>query len=66
MFFKSPNVWVHLARGASGLGLVYLVLQYASVLGWWALIPGIAAVALLGGCPMCWLVGFCQIPFGKK
>jgi hypothetical protein len=55
--FQSPSVKIHIARGLLGFGFLALTLSYAPVLGWWALLPGAAALVSFGGCPTCWLVG---------
>ena len=47
--FGSPNVKIHLVRGLLALGLLALVLRYASQLGWWTLLPAAGALALFGG-----------------
>jgi hypothetical protein len=47
--FGSPNLKIHLVRGLLGLGLLALVLRYASQLGWWTLLPAAGALALFGG-----------------
>ena len=57
-FFGSPTIAVHLLRGIVGIGFVAVALQYASTLGWWTLVPALIAFVCLGGCPMCWIVGF--------
>ena len=60
MLFKSPNTAIHLARGVCGFGLLTLSMLYSNVLGWWTIVPGVAALACLGGCPMCWVVGLVE------
>jgi hypothetical protein len=57
MLFKSPNTAIYLSRGVCGFGLLTLSVHYSYVLGWWTIVPGVAALVCLGGCPMCWVVG---------
>jgi hypothetical protein len=54
------SITVHLLRGFSAAGLVALALIYGGAHPW--LLPPllIGAVALMGGCPMCWLVGLAE------
>ena len=66
MIFKSPTVCFHIIRGILGFGFLAIALQYASVLGWWTLVPGIAALVCLGGCPMCWIVGLIETVLRRK
>jgi hypothetical protein len=58
--FGSRSVGLHLARGLAGL--VLGVLAYlAGLRAPWLMIPlGLAAVAMLGGCPTCWVLGWTQ------
>jgi len=64
--FKSPNVKIHLIRGAIGFGFLAVALLYAPVLGWWTLVPAAGALLCFGGCPMCWIVGFaCTVLNGE-
>jgi hypothetical protein len=53
----SRSITVHLLRGFSAAGLIGLAVIYGGAYPW--LLPPllIGAVALMGGCPMCWLMG---------
>lgn len=53
----SKTIWGHLARGVCGLTFLWIALHYAEEWGWWAAIPGLAALLCLRGCPMCWTLG---------
>jgi len=56
-FFGSRSVAMHLLRGVLGFGFLAIALHYAPIIGWWALIPALAALVCFGGCPMCWTFG---------
>jgi hypothetical protein len=64
--FPSRSIWMQLARGVVGLVLLYLVLNHLDDWRWWALLPGIAAVASLGGCPLCWTAGLVQTVLNRR
>ena len=66
MLFRSLNILVHILRGILGLGFLYVALEYAPVVGWWAALPGVAALLFLGGCPMCWIVGLVDTVLRRK
>lgn len=53
----SRSLYVHLLRGIGAAALLVLGFVYANAVPW--LLPAllIGAVALLRGCPMCWLMG---------
>jgi len=57
---KSRTVPIHLLRGVLGLGFLLITLHYAGTLGWWALVPGAAALACFRGCPLCWTLGLVE------
>ena len=66
MIFRSPTVAFHILRGILGFGVLAIALYYAPIVGWWALVPGIAAFVCLGGCPMCWTVGLVDTVLRRK
>ena len=66
MFFRSPTIAVHILRGVIGLGFAAVAIQYASVWGWWTLVPAAIALVCLGGCPMCWIVGLVDTVLRRK
>ena len=57
MIFPSRTVLFHIFRGILGFGFLAIALEYSHTLGWWTLVPVIAAIICLGGCPMCWIIG---------
>jgi hypothetical protein len=53
----STSVSVHLLRGPAAVLFIFAAV-YLSAYGMvWSAFAGIGAVALLRGCPMCWLMG---------
>jgi len=56
--FQSPSIKVHLLRGVAGFAFLAMALHYGPVWGWWTVLPAVAALLCLGGCLMCWIVGF--------
>ncbi|MBZ5604569.1 MAG: hypothetical protein LAO79_19890 [Acidobacteriia bacterium] len=45
----SRTISIHLVKGIAGFALLAAALIYGAQLGWWALIPIAAALALLRG-----------------
>jgi hypothetical protein len=60
MVLGSRSIAVHLARGILGAGFLAAALQYASIWGWWAMLPALAALVCFRGCPMCWTIGLVE------
>jgi hypothetical protein len=58
--FCSSSVSVHLLRGAAAIGLILAAFFLSSYGVIWSVVAGIGAVALLRGCPMCWLMGLLE------
>ena len=65
MFWRRSFIG-HIVAGILGLGFLAIALHYAPVLGWWALIPGVAALVCFQGCPMCWTVGLIDAVIHRK
>ena len=55
--FCSTSVSVHLLRGAAAIALIFAAIFFSSYGLLWSALAGIAAVVLLRGCPMCWMMG---------
>jgi hypothetical protein len=53
----SRSLYVHLLRGAGAVAMVVLGFIYVNAVPWLLAVLLIGAVVLLGGCPMCWLMG---------
>ena len=69
--FASKTLAEHLVRGAIGIGAVVLVLHVSSTLPPWLdvvgrIALGLTALALLRGCPMCWLMGLFEMLMGRQ
>jgi hypothetical protein len=64
--FRSCSVAVHILKGVLGFGLLAIALQYASVLGWWTVVPAIGALVCFQGCPMCWVIGLIETVLRRK
>ncbi len=64
--FRSGSVAVHVLKGVLGFGFLAIALQYASVLGWWTLVPVAGALVCFQGCPMCWIVGLIETVLRRK
>lgn len=65
-FFKSRTVAGHVIRGALGFGFLAIAMVYAAQLGWWAIVPALAALVCFRGCPMCWTFGLIETVFSRK
>ena len=53
--FASPSLPQHLIRG---LFAALLIASALSPVPWWTAVPAVvAAMVLMRGCPMCWLIG---------
>ena len=58
MVFGNKSLSLHLHRGLTGLGFVYLSIHLIGrPYGWTAFLLMPAALWLLKGCPVCWTVG---------
>ena len=57
MMFGNRSLGLHLLRGLTGFGALYLALAGYPVFGWPALLLIGVAVWLLKGCPVCWTIG---------
>lgn len=55
--FCSRSVAVHLLRGAAALALMAAAFWLSSFGLVWSLLAMAGALALMRGCPMCWLMG---------
>ena len=64
--FRSGSVAVHVLKGVLGFGFLAIALQYASVLGWWTLVPVAGALVCFQGCPTCWIVGLIETVLRRK
>ena len=64
--FRSGSVAVHVLKGVLGFGFLAIALLYASVLGWWTLVPVAGALVCFQGCPMCWIVGLIDTVLHRK
>ena len=64
--FQSGSVARHVIKGILGFGFLAIALQYASVLGWWTLVPVAGALVCFQGCPMCWTVGLIDTVLHRK
>ncbi len=58
--FASKSLPVHLARGATGFGLIAASIALAPVVGWASVLFLPAGVLALRGCPTCWAIGLAQ------
>ena len=58
--FASSTVPRHLVRGVLGLPLLVASFAFVGLLGPGSLLLAVPAVALLRGCPTCWLLGLTQ------
>ena len=63
--FLANGLAAQLLRGVLGFPLLAWAIAHASGDPWFALAAGVAALIALRGCPMCWLLGFCFIPYRK-
>ncbi len=55
--YCSNSVSTHLLRGVAALGLIIGAIWVSSYGLMWSGLPALAAIVLLRGCPMCWLMG---------
>ncbi|MES2949506.1 MAG: hypothetical protein V4858_13275 [Pseudomonadota bacterium] len=55
--YCSSSVSVHLLRGGAAIGSIFAAFYLSRYGIVWSAIAGIGAIALLRGCPMCWLMG---------
>jgi hypothetical protein len=53
-------------KGVLGFGFLAITLNYLLVLGWWALLPAVAALVCFRGCPMCWTFGLIETVIDRK
>lgn len=61
----SRSMSIHLMRGAGAVLLIALAVIYGGA-HVWILPPAlIGALVLMGGCPMCWLMGLVEARKGK-
>ena len=62
--FASRNLAIHLTRGVAAACLAILAVRLLALANLASAIAGVAAlagaVALLRGCPMCWVVGLIE------
>ena len=57
IFFANKSITIHLVRGVVGLSALIISLSTLPESIWPSLILLPAAIYLLKGCPMCWVVG---------
>ena len=57
MMFGNRSLRLHLFRGLSGFGTLYLALTSYPIFGWPALLLIGVSVWFLKGCPACWTIG---------
>jgi hypothetical protein len=55
--FGSAYLGAHLMRGAAAAALLAFAIVQQAAHPWLSLGAGVAALAALRGCPMCWTVG---------
>ena len=65
-FLRSRTVSGHLLRGVLGVGFLAIAIEYAPILGWWTLLPALAALVCFRGCPMCWTFGLIETVVSRK
>jgi hypothetical protein len=58
--FASSSLALHLGRGAIGLSLFSVALHLATSAPTFSVLLGIGALAVLRGCPVCWLLGLIE------
>lgn len=58
--FGSAFLGAHLIRGAAAAALVTWAIVHQTPHPWLSLGAGVAALAALRGCPMCWAVGLVE------
>jgi hypothetical protein len=58
--FGSTNLGAHLLRGGAAAALLAWAIVHQTAHPWASLGAGIAALAALRGCPMCWTVGLVE------
>ena len=58
--FASRTVTRHLVRGGAGLTLLIWAVTDGGANGALRVVAGLAAIAALRGCPMCWTVGLVE------
>jgi hypothetical protein len=59
--FASTSLWQHLLRGIVGIGLFVWAVQISGAMPVPSLGLGIAALIVLKGCPLCWLIGLFEV-----
>lgn len=68
--FASKTYLEHLARGVIGVAAIALAVYFGRIGGGIAVVAslalGIAALAALRGCPICWAVGLVEIVAARK
>ncbi len=64
--FGSRSVTMHLLRGLFGFALLGIALAFASQLGWWTILPVVAALVLFRGCPTCWTAGLIETVLRRR
>ena len=64
--FKSGSIIEHIVRGVVGFGLLGVGLLYSAALGWWTLVPLVAALVCFRGCPTCWTAGLVATILHRK
>ena len=58
--FASKTIAAHLMRGAIAAALIAWAVQHQSSDSVFAVGAGVLAVVAMRGCPLCWMVGFCE------
>ncbi|MFJ3927659.1 hypothetical protein [Streptomyces sp. NPDC090022] len=59
--FTSSTLPRHVVRGAAGFGLLAAAVLLLPVLGAGSVLPAVAGLVALRGCPLCWTLGLVQM-----
>jgi hypothetical protein len=64
--FASKSVTAHIFRGVIAAALIVWALDLQSTEPVFAVAAGVAAVAAMKGCPLCWAVGLFETISGRS
>jgi hypothetical protein len=64
--FASKSITAHIFRGAIAAALIVWALHLQSTEPVFAVAAGVAAVAAMRGCPLCWAVGLFETISGRS
>jgi hypothetical protein len=59
-FFASQTLTGHLIRGGAAFALLYFAIGQQHVHPFYAVAAGLAALAAMRGCPVCWTIGLLE------